>query len=73
MPEIRYSNVYKQGAYPPELLEKVPYEVSDNELLDEQEQAQLETDMEQLDNASMGETIVIMKRTLKRLHKKGIL
>jgi len=74
MPEIRYIRVYKQGTYPPELLEEEPYEVSDEELAEEQEVEQVKQIEAILDKDwTAAQSQEILKKLIKRLLKKGVL
>lgn len=70
MPEIRYKNRYKCG----QLIEEIPYEVSDEQLAEEAEErevAKVEALLEQGWDNKMA--IKVLKIVVKRLLKKGIL
>lgn len=70
MPETRYTEVYKDG----KLIAQEPYEVSDAELADEAEAAEIEQIKDALEQSWDGtKTTTVLKKLIKRLVKKGIL
>ncbi len=70
MPETRYTEVYKDGV----LIDREPYQVSDEELAEEVERAAILRAEELIDNiSSLADTKIFLKRLCKRLIKKGLL
>lgn len=70
MPETRYSEVYKDGM----LIERIPYEVSDEQLADEAEAAALAKANTLIDSIdTLAKAKVFLKRLCARLIKKGVL
>lgn len=65
MPETRYTEVYEQGTG--KLLRKEPYEVSDEQLAEENEAKEIEQIMNSLSDSDP------LKKVIKRLMKKGLL
>lgn len=70
MPETRYIEEYENG----KLVNKIPYEVSDEELENEREQKAMERAEELIDGISnLAEAKVFLKKLCKRLFKSGAL
>ena len=68
--ETRYIEVYQDG----ELIAKEPYEVSDEQLQDEQEQRDIAAIKDKLEQPwTASEAQAILKKLINRLIKKGIL
>ena len=70
MPETRYIERYKDN----QLVDKIPYEVSDEQLADEAEAKEVEKIKAVLEkNWTSAEAVTYLKLLIKRLLKKGIL
>jgi len=70
MPEIRYSEQYQDG----KLVDKIPYEVSDEQLAEEKEQEVFAKADALIDSiASLADAKAFIKRLVNRLIKKGVL
>jgi len=70
MPEIRYVKVYENGI----LVAEEPYEVSDEQLAEEQEAEQIRQIEAILDKDwTAAQSQEILKKLIKRLLKKGLL
>jgi len=68
--ETRYTEVYKDG----KMIKQEPYEVSDEQLADEAEAAEIEQIKDTLDSiTTAAQAITILKKLIRRLVKKGIL
>ena len=70
MPKTRYDEVYKDSI----LIEKIPYEVSDEQLADEAEEKALAKVDELIDRiTNLAQAKTFLKRLCSRLLKKGYL
>jgi predicted house-cleaning noncanonical NTP pyrophosphatase (MazG superfamily) len=70
MPETRYIEEYKDG----KLLKQIPYEVSDEELAEEQEKDAMDKAADMINAiSSLADAKVFLKKLCRRLFKSGAL
>ena len=70
MPETRYTEIYKNG----KLVDKEPYQVSDEQLADEAEAREIQQIKDTLEQTwTTAQAAAILKKLIRRLLKKGIL